>query len=105
LLEVEGELSRSFPDGVRQGKAEVAGSQIDAVGLPDVAGDVTRQLAPEALEVILQATGHVQPCARWRGARPEAAQGPRDHRKHPEESRLRRRRPTASGGCSLPSAE
>ncbi len=104
LIGIQRELARAFSNRVRQGVAQVPGSQIDAVALPDVGGCIAGELAPEALEVILQASGHDPPYARRRGALSEGVVGPRGRRTRSPGSRLRRRRPRASGGRSLPLA-
>src|SRR6266487_6349600 len=57
LSHVERELARSLANGMRQGLAEVAGCEVDAIRVADVRGKVARQLALEALEVVSERSG------------------------------------------------
>src|SRR6266566_10019489 len=54
LAGVQGELTGTLADRVGDGATQVAGGQIDAIGVADVVGEVAGPLAFKALEIALQ---------------------------------------------------
>src|SRR5262245_14861009 len=98
LLLVQRELARALADRMREGDAEIARGEIDAVRLPDVVGEVARESAAEALEVTGELRAHpLRPVPRS-PAPARAASDPRDRRTPPEGSRPRPPPPRACGG-------